>query len=226
MSIMAAGVLVALAIVFTHYAPIVQQAPAGNNPQQQAAAVLAVDIKDVNIDGTPFIGDKNAPVTVAYWTDYQCPFCKRFETTTLPQIMDNYVKAGKVKVVFKDFPFLGDDSITGAIYGQAVWELYPDKYFTWREAMFNAQDDEGDQGFGDDTSINKLDATITGIDAAKITKAVADNNDKYTKIVNAEKTEGGKFGVNGTPGFVIDKQSISGAQPYTVFQTAIDALLK
>jgi protein-disulfide isomerase len=42
----------------------------------------------------PFIGDPNAPVVMAYWFDYQCPFCKDQEDTVLPQLIDDYVKAG------------------------------------------------------------------------------------------------------------------------------------
>ncbi|MBI2023890.1 thioredoxin domain-containing protein [Candidatus Giovannonibacteria bacterium] len=72
--------------------------------------VSAAIIVDVDIKNEPFIGDPNAPVTIAYWSDFQCPFCQRFEQNTLPTLVDQYVKTGKVKIVFKDFQFLGPDS--------------------------------------------------------------------------------------------------------------------
>src|SRR4051812_32606019 len=50
----------------------------------------AVDVKNVKTSGVPFIGQANAPVTIVEWSDYQCPFCKQFEQTTLPQIIQNY----------------------------------------------------------------------------------------------------------------------------------------
>ncbi len=225
MAITAAGAIIALAIVFTHYAPAGGTNTAGGQ-QAAAAEAIKVNIKDIDTSDTPFIGDENAPVVIAAWEDFQCPFCKRFEETTLPDIQKNYIDNGKVKIVFKDFNFLGEDSQIAGIYGRAVWELYPAKYFEWREAMFKAQDDEGDQGFGDEASIKKLLGTISGIDAAKVSKAATDNKDKYKSAIDADKAEASKYGINGTPGFIIGKQSISGARPFTDFQAAIDTLLK
>lgn len=203
--------------------------------QQGGAPTVAVDIKNVKTDGDPFIGSATAPVTIAFWSDFQCPYCKAFETggvpqipltPALPDIIKNYVDTGKVKIVFMDFVFLGKDSVTAALYNRAVWKLYPDKYFAWRTAMYQAQDEEGDQGFGNAASIDKLDATIPGLDAAKIAADVAANTAAYQALVDADRAEAQKAGINATPSFVVGKKVISGAQPYANFQTAIDALLK
>ena len=186
----------------------------------------SVNIKNVKTDGRPFIGDPNAPITIAFWSDFQCPFCQQFELNTLPQIIQNYVNAGKAKVVFLDFPFLGDDSVTDAAYSLAVWKLYPDQYFQWRTAMYTAQDAEGDQGFGDAASVDKLDATISGIDAAKVAADVKANLTTYETQMNADKAQGQALGVNATPSFIIGTQLIAGAYPYATFQSTIDPLLK
>src|SRR5437868_1421996 len=77
----------------------------GTNPNDPNAPAAEVDIKDVSTDGNPFIGDKNAPTTVAVYFDYQCPFCKQFELSVTPELM-SYVTSGKTKIVFKDFHFL------------------------------------------------------------------------------------------------------------------------
>jgi protein-disulfide isomerase len=219
-AVIAAGLLIAGAVMWSGSQPA--KAPgAGITPTPPK-----VNIKDVKIDGNPFIGQANAPVTIAFWSDYQCPFCKRFETETLPQIIQNYVDTGKVKIVFMDFPFLGNDSISGALYGRAIWKLYPDKYFAWHEAMTAAQDEEGDKGFGNAASIDKLNATITGIDAAKVTADVKTNTDAYTVAINSDKAEAQKAGINATPAAIIGTQSIIGAYPYANFQAAIDVALK
>ena len=47
---------------------------------------IAVNIKDVKIDDSPYIGKANAPVVLAYWSDYQCPYCKAVEVGGIPQI--------------------------------------------------------------------------------------------------------------------------------------------
>lgn len=131
--------------------------------------VSKVDSKDMANTGDPFIGKADAPITVAFWSDFQCPFCKAFETggvagiptaAAFPDIIKNYVDTGKVKIVFMDFTFLGSDSVTAALYSRSVWKLYPDQYFAWRTAMYTAQDQEQDVGFGDADSIDQLDAKV------------------------------------------------------------------
>jgi protein-disulfide isomerase len=216
-AVVIAGLFIAGAVVWNGMHPA---GPSGTG------ATAKVDIKDVKTDGRPYIGDENAPVTIAFWSDFQCPFCQQFELTTLPQIIQDYVNAGKVKVVFLEFPFLGQDSVTDAAYSLSVWKLYPEKYFEWRTAMYNAQDAEGDQGFGDAASVDKLNATISGIDAAKVAADVKTNLTNYEAQMNADKTQGQALGINATPSFIIGKQAIAGAYPYATFQATIDPLLK
>lgn len=199
---------------------------------------VAADIKNVKTEGEPFIGNQNAPVVIAFWSDFQCPYCKAFEIGGIPQIptppafpdiVKNYVDAGKVKIVFKDVVFLsprmGMDSLTAALYGQAVWKLYPNQYLAWREAMLAAQDEEGG-GFGDAASIDKLNATIAGIDAAKVAENVKANTSAYTEKANATTAEAQKLGIQATPSFIINNQLVEGAYPFAQFKSVIDSLLK
>lgn len=217
-AVILAGLFIAGAVIWSNSNPTATPTDTGTAP--------SVNIKDVNTDGAPFIGQQNAPVVIAYWGDYQCPFCKRFDIETLPQIIKDYVDTGKVKVVFMDLAFLGNDSIMGALYGRAVWKLYPDKFFAWHEAMYNAQDEEQDIGFGDAASIDKLNTTIVGIDAAKVAADVKANTSTYQAMMDADKAEARKVGVNSTPSFVIGTTVIQGAYPYANFKAAIDPLLK
>lgn len=224
-AVIVAGLLIAGAVIWNG------SRPAGTGG---VAAPAPVDIKDVDIAGDPFIGSPSAPITIAFWSDFQCPYCRAVEVghpqipiePALPEIVKNYVDTGKVKVVFMDFVFLGEDSVTAALYGRSVWKLYPEKYYEWREAMYTAQDEEGDQGFGDAASIDKLNAKIAGMDAKKIADDVKANAGAYQAAVNADRTEGQKLGVDATPSFVIGKQLLKGAQPYSYLQAAIEEALK
>jgi len=200
---------------------------AGDQPQAQQPQTggKPVNIKNVKLKGQPYIGDKNAPVTLAYWFDFQCPFCKSFETNTMSTLINQYVKAGKLRIVFKNYQFLGEDSQTAGLAEKAVWELYPDQYFAWHEAIYKAQDDEN-AGFGNKESIIQLTRTISGINADKVLQLMDQKKGQYQKEIDSDKAEGTAFGINGTPGFVIDTQLISGAQPAKVFTQVIDALLK
>lgn len=199
------------------------------NTQQVAGtndtANPSVNIEDVNIDGDPFLGDADAEVVLAYWSDYQCPFCKIFELGTMQTLIDEYVKPGKVKIVFKDFQFLGNDSLAAALYARAIWELYPDKFFEWREAFYDKQDAEN-SGFGDQASLKAMTATVSGIDADKVTEQISSKSSEYQTQITADRSEGAKLGVTGTPGFVTGTQLIAGAASLSQFTTAIESQLK
>lgn len=221
LAVVVAGVFIAGAVMWNGSRPVVP-GPAGGSPQ----AGVAADIKNIKTDGNPFIGQANAPVTIAFWSDFQCPFCKKFEFETFPQIVKDYVDTGKVRIVFMDFTFLGQDSIAAALYSRSVWALYPAQYMAWRTAMYNAQDEEQDLGFGDVESIDKLNATIPGIDAARVAADVKANSSKYQAMIGADKVEAGKSGVNATPAVLIGKQVILGAYPYPNFKAALDAVVK
>ncbi len=199
--------------------PSEQQA---TTPQEPA---VKVNIKDVDIKNEPYIGNVNAPVVMAYWMDYQCPFCRRFEQETLPTLIEKYVNTGKLKIVFKDFQFLGEDSQTGGLAENAVWETAPQSFGAWQKAMYEKQDDENG-GWGKKEDIIVLTRTIPGIDADKVSSLVEQKKEAYQKELDEDKEEGSKFGVSGTPGFVIGESSITGAQPLNTFTQVIDALLK
>lgn len=227
-AVILAGLFIAGAVMWNGSHPATPKA-------DDTAVAPKVDIKNVKTDGNPYIGRADAPVTIAFWSDFQCPYCRAFEVGGIPQIttpaafpdiVKNYVETGKVRVVFMDFAFLGNDSTDASLYGRAVWKLYPDQYFAWRTAMYTAQDEEGDNGFGDAASIDKLTATIPGLDAVKIKADVAANVATYQAMLDSDKAEALKVGINSTPSFVIGTQAIAGAYPYANFQAAIDALLK
>jgi protein-disulfide isomerase len=192
---------------------------AGNEPQQ-----IAVNIKDVKTETSPYIGDPNAPVVMAVWFDYQCPFCKQYELTTIKSLNETYVKEGKLKIVFKDFQFLGPDSQDAALFARAVWEAYPDRFHSWYQAVMNAQDEEHG-GFGNLESIKKLSATVEGIDVAKVESLLNANKSKYEVAIAADRAEGQAFGINSTPSSIIGTQALAGAVPLAQVKALVDAEL-
>ena len=221
-AVLLGALILALAYVYGHGTS--GTAGTGTTGTQPAATV---DIKNVKTDGDPFIGDPNAPVTMAFWFDYQCPFCKQFDTTVTTQLYTNYVKTGKLRIVFKDFQFLGQDSLAAAEFARGVWELYPDQFYTLYQAMFAAQDQEGDQGFCDQASIVTMTkAQVPGVDADKVVALVAEKKSAYDAAIKADYDDGTSMGVNGTPAMIIGTQLLSGAQQYASVTALIDAQLK
>ena len=76
----------------------------GNDvPTQQAPQDNGAPVK-VSVDDDPILGDKKARVTLIEFSDYECPFCKKYFTDTYPQIKKDYIDSGKVKLVFRDLP--------------------------------------------------------------------------------------------------------------------------
>lgn len=160
-------------------------------------------------------GDADAPVTIIEYSDYQCPYCARFWSQTLPQIEKEYIATGKAKLVFKDFP-LGfhqyaqkASEATECVRAQggdrAYWEMH-DKLFA-NQAQLN------------DANILKL-AKEVGYDVSDCLK-----KETFRAEVLADMEAGKALGVTGTPAFFVNGKLISGAQPFSVFKQAIDAAL-
>jgi protein-disulfide isomerase len=223
-SILVAGLVIAGAIIFGQLHGAAKQAPAA---QATAAApqTIPVDIAKVTTANEPYIGSQSAPVTIAYWSDYQCPYCKQFELSSMPQLITDFVDKGELRIIFKDFPFLGPDSQYAALAARAVWDLYPNSYFAWREAMFNAQDEEN-SGFGDEPSIIALTKTISGIDATKVSSYIAANQAALGAAITADYNEGVSFGVNGTPSFIAGTKLYQGSLPYADVAALVSAAVK
>ncbi|MFI5205354.1 MAG: DsbA family protein [Candidatus Paceibacterales bacterium] len=214
--------IIAGAVLYNNNHKASNTVAAGNNNNGQPAA-QAVDIKNVKIAGEPFVGNDNAPVVIALWTDYQCPFCKKTDQDVVSKIYTDYVKTGKAKIVFKDYVFLGPDSVTAALAGRAVWEVAPDKFFTWSTAMFNKQDTENG-GWGSKADILALTRSL-GIDSTKVGQLMDSKAQQYQAAIDADKAEGLGFGIQGTPGTIIGTTFINGAQDYSQFKSAIDQVL-
>jgi len=199
-------------------------APTIANAARGAPSVSA-NIKDVKIDGEPFVGKEDALVTMAYWRDFQCPFCQRFEQQTLTELYKKYITTGKLRVVFKDLQFLGADSQTVGLAARAVWEIKPDKYYDWQKYVYDHQGQEN-SGWGTKDKIIDMTKAVLGQEIAnKVSSLMDQNKDKYQKAMDDDKAEGAKFGINGTPGFIIENQVVSGAQPLSTFEQIIEGLL-
>lgn len=222
-SIIVASVIISGTILYTNSNGGFANNNNNNNNNKGQGNTVAVDASKINTEGVPFIGNANAPIIVAEWYDYQCPFCKRFHDDAIVKTIAEYVGSGKVKILFKDYAFLGPDSTAAALAGRAIWEVAPDKFYEWHEAMFVKQDEEHG-GFGNKADVLAL-AQSLGIDSNKVSQLMASKEAQYTEAINADKAEGIAFGINGTPGTIVGNQMISGAQPYATIKAAIEAEL-
>ena len=141
----------------------------------------------------------------------------------MPLLVENYVLTNKVKIVFKNFQFLGQDSQIAGLAGLAVWQVAPEKFYNWHKKMYAYQDSEN-SGWGSKTDILKL-AEGMEIDASKTDALMTEKNFAYQKILADDFEEGKAIGITGTPSSIIDKRLLIGARPYSEYKEIIDAAL-
>jgi protein-disulfide isomerase len=190
-----------------------------------AAPTVQKSSKEVNMKNQPSIGKADAPIVIAYWYDYQCPFCQKIEENVMAGLMKDYVNTGKVKLVFKDLQFLGDDSQTIGRLARAVWEVAPTQFYAWHKAIFDNQGQEN-SGWATREKLSSITTSALGATLANKIIALADaNKDAYQKLIDADKAEGQAFGAKSTPTMVIGKSLIVGAQSYENIKAAIDSAL-
>ncbi len=223
-AILLGAIIIALVLIWVfHPSNPTTPSTAAQNVADPRAQV--VDSSKVKTAGDPFIGQANAPVTIEYWFDYQCPYCKQDEEDVLPQIIKNYVGNGDAKIVFMDFPFLGPDSTNAALTARAVWEVAPEQFYAWHKAMYDAQEGEG-SGWASPSAILTITKGVIGQAATtKVSALMISKASTYTAEINADRTQGESLGVNGTPAMIIGKQLLVGAEPYANISSAIETAL-
>ncbi len=182
-------------------------------PAAPEAAPAPAAVANVELTGAPVKGPKNAPVTIAIFSDFQCPFCSR----VVPTIHDLEKQYGnKLKIAFKHqpLPFHNNARIAAAASMAAneqgkFWEMH-DKMFA-------------NQGALDRQNLERY-AQDLGLDMGKF-KAALDSN-KYDAQITKDSNEGSAIGANGTPTFFINGRQLVGAQPIDQFKAIIDDELK
>ncbi|MCL4353667.1 DsbA family protein [Patescibacteria group bacterium] len=111
-----------------------------NNPAGQVSAIPTPARVSVGLGRFPIMGNKNAPVTVVEFADFQCPFCERWFKDVEPQLIKDYVNTGKIKFAYRNYAFLGQDSITAAEGAYCANEQ--GKFWAYHDFMFNHQQQE------------------------------------------------------------------------------------
>ena len=170
------------------------------------------------------IGNKDAPVTLVEFTDYQCPFCSRFHKNTFSQIKKNFVDTGKVRFISRDLPLpFHKNAFKAASASRCAGEQ--DKYWEARDLLGSNPKNLSDQDLSN--YARKL-----NLDTEQFETCIASN--KYETEIKRDISEANQAGINGTPGFVLGKTpkdgtmkgvKISGAQPYSSFAARINKLL-
>ncbi len=201
-------------------------------PAQAPAAQPDSGPVKVSANDDPVLGNKNAPLTLIEFSDYECPFCKRYFTETFPEIKKNYVDTGKLKIVFRDYPlpFHNPLATTEAIAANCSREQGGDAvYYKYHDEVFNRTKSNG-QGLAKD-DLYKIAADLK-LNAGNFKSCL--DSEKSKDEIAKDTADGSAAGVSGTPTVFIGKSAsdgtitatkVVGAQPYSSFKTVLDQML-
>jgi protein-disulfide isomerase len=171
------------------------------------------------------LGNPEAKVTIVEYSDYQCPFCRKYYEEAYQSIKTEYVDTGKVKIIFKDYPLnFHEDAMFAANAAECVREQTSDKdYFGFHDALFEAQGPSFDGTIAiTDDMIQEL-AKDFDLDKKSFNACLEDK--KYYSEVAADFVAGNKEGVTGTPTNIINGEVLVGAQPFAAFKEVIERKL-
>jgi protein-disulfide isomerase len=193
-------------------------------PAQAAQDAVPAQVQDTNspkidavslIDDDAVKGDSNAPVTIIEWSDFECPFCVRFYDQTLGLIETEYIETGKVKFVYRDFPLnFHANAQKSAEAAECAGEQ--GKYYEMHDKLF-------EDGVSGGVSSFKQYASDIGLDTNEFNECL--DSGAMENEVKKDMADGISVGIKGTPGFIINGQLVSGAQPFENFKQIIDAEL-
>jgi protein-disulfide isomerase len=185
------------------------QAPVAQAPvQTQAQEYVRYDIP---VEGFPSLGTTDAPIVMVEFSDFQCPFCKRFHDETLQPLLAAY--PGKIRFVYRHLPLT---SIHSEAFPAAEASMCADEqnsYWQYHDKIF-----ENPNRLGRDLYLQI--ASDLGLDRTVFEECL--NSRKYKEVIQKDLDFALNLGVGSTPTFFINGLAIVGAQPIEVFKQVID----
>jgi protein-disulfide isomerase len=167
---------------------------------------------NVSVDDDPAIGPVDAPITIVEFSDFNCPYCQRFQQQTFQPLLDAF--PDQIRFVYRDFPITSQDSFYAAQAAECAGDQ--DAYWEYHDALFS-----GVHGLGN--SAYRQYAEELGLDADALMACVDEG--RYAEEVQADAQDASSLGVSGTPTFFINGIPMVGAQPLSRFTQVIDAEL-
>ena len=191
--------------------------------EQMGPAKITMDTFVSN--GSPILGNPNAPITLVEFGDYQCHYCNVFFQTIEDDIIKNYVKTGKVKIIFKDYNIIGPDSINASHGAHCAneqglfWEYHDILYSNWAGE---------NNGWASSKNLTVFAEEINA-DVKKWTECMSKK--PHSKIISESNNDARSLELTGTPAFFIinsngEVSKLFGAQPFEVFKRTFDNELK
>jgi protein-disulfide isomerase len=190
------------------------------------ASPEASPVADADLTGY-IVGDPNAPITLQIYADYQCPHCRNFFNNVEPQLVDDYVRTGQVKLELLDFTVVGvpslnalpDDSLESVQAAEAAMcAAEQDAFIEYYQTLFTGEVKPNSGAFSDDNL--KAFAADLGLDTDQFDECL--DTGKYEDAVIAFVHLGIDRGVRGTPSLSINGGEIFSVGDYNELQEILD----
>lgn len=207
-SIIIAGALIAAAVWFS----------SGQKVDTTAAIGGKKPIK-VESGSLPILGEEKAKIQIVVFSDYQCPFCEKFFKQVEPILRDQYIKTGQAKIAWRDFAFLGPESLWAAEASRCANDQ--GKFWQYHDLLFNRQNGENQGAFSKD-NLKKF-ASELGLNRTDFDTCL--DGGKYTQAVTDDTGYGQSIGVSGTPATFINGEFLEGVNevnPFAAFKAVLD----
>ena len=159
------------------------------------------------------LGYSDAPLTIVEYSDFLCSYCARAALNTVPQIEEEYIASGKVKLVFKHYIVHGQKAVLAA--GAAECASEQNAFWGYHDLLFL-------KAGGVDFSIENLKQFAEDLELDKDSFNTCLDSERYVDKLAADVDEAGRRGVSATPTFFVGQTQVVGAKPYSEFKTVIE----
>ena len=194
-------------------------------PEMDSIGPTEITMETFVENGSPVLGNPNAPITLVEFGDYQCHYCHVFFESIEGKIMKNYIETGKVKMIFKDYNIIGKDSVKASQGAHCAndqglfWEYHNILYSNWTGE---------NNGWASGTNLANY-AQDIGLEMNQWTDCMSQQ--KHSKTILDSNEDAKKLQLTGTPAFFVissDGQvsKLFGAQPFEVFERVFDEKLE
>jgi protein-disulfide isomerase len=167
------------------------------------------------------LGQSGAPVTVYLYEDFQCPYCGRFSREMFPELVDDYVRDGKARLVSEPLAFLGPDSVRAARAALAAGEQ--DRYWPYYSLLFENQGEEN-SGYVTGDFLEGLAEKTPGLDVDDWSATL--DKDSLDSELEASQAKAGSAGVDSTPTLIFSgpggQETIDELRDYDQISQAMD----
>ena len=199
--------------------PAMTLAPGANAQDNPPGDVDAAELMEPPALGERALGPPDAEVTIVEYASATCPHCARFHAETFPTLKKEFIDTGKVRFVFREFPF-DDLALAAFMLARCAPE---DKYFVMLEVLFEQQDTWADHNRNAREELFKI-AQLAGFTSESFDTCL--KNEPVAKgILDIQKRGETDFAVHATPTFFVNGKRLSGGQDIEAFRKAIGEAL-